>query len=199
MGPCGGRRWAGAAPQRGGCTRSRHRPEPAGPGGVAKSTGEGRRACGSGLHVEALQHLLQGFVVAVELQALAPDDPEELLLVDYAQLKSTPLWQVLDRHVRQGQPWTGDPALAGLLEQGRRYWQQLANDQELHGYFQALQGRHIASSYGGDPIKNPDSLPTGRNLYGFDPSRIPTREAWQAGQLAAQRLLDQAKAEGLAP
>lgn len=125
------------------------------------------------------------------LQALAPDDPEELLLVDYAQLKSTPLWQVLDRHVRQGQPWTGDPALAGLLEQGRRYWQQLANDQELHGYFQALQGRHIASSYGGDPIKNPDSLPTGRNLYGFDPSRIPTREAWQAGQLAAQRLLDQ--------
>lgn len=65
----------------------------------------------------------------------------------------------------------------------------------MDGYFNALQGRHVESSYGGDPIKNPDSLPTGRNLYGFDPSRIPTREAWQAGQLAAQRLLEQHRDE----
>src|SRR5690606_22278226 len=34
-------------------------------------------------------------------------------------------------------------------------------------------------------------LPTGRNLYGFDPSRIPTREAWEAGKLAAERLIEQ--------
>ena len=47
---------------------------------------------------------------------------------------------------------------------------------------------------GGDPIKNPDTLPTGRNLYGFDPSRIPTPEAWEAGKTAEQ-LLEQHKAQ----
>jgi cobalamin biosynthesis Mg chelatase CobN len=49
--------------------------------------------------------------------------------------------------------------------------------------------RHIPTSYGGDPIKNPDALPTGRNLYGFDPSRVPTKAAWQAGKQALDQLL----------
>lgn len=125
------------------------------------------------------------------LAALAPDDPEELLLVDYEQIRSTPMWTLLDSHVRQNQPWTGDPVIGELLERGRDYWQKLGNDSELDGYFGALQGRHVPSSYGGDAIKNPDSLPTGRNLYGFDPSRIPTREAWEAGKVAAERLIEQ--------
>jgi cobaltochelatase CobN len=36
-----------------------------------------------------------------------------------------------------------------------------------------LAGRHLPTSYGGDPIKNPDAYPTGRNLYGFDPRACP--------------------------
>lgn len=125
------------------------------------------------------------------LQALAPEDPEELLLVDYEQIRTTPVWTLLDRHIRQNQPWTGDAGIGELLERGGDYWQKLSNNSELEGFFHALQGRHIPSSYGGDPIKNPESLPTGRNLYGFDPSRIPTREAWEAGKVAAERLIEQ--------
>ncbi|WP_213663528.1 cobaltochelatase subunit CobN [Stutzerimonas stutzeri] len=125
------------------------------------------------------------------LAALAPEDPEELLLVDYEQIRATPMWTLLDSHIRQNQPWTGAPDIGELLERGRNYWQKLGSDSELKGYFTALQGRHVPSSYGGDPIKNPESLPTGRNVYGFDPSRIPTREAWEAGKLAAERLIEQ--------
>ncbi|MBT1120126.1 cobaltochelatase subunit CobN [Stutzerimonas nitrititolerans] len=125
------------------------------------------------------------------LAALAPEDPEELLLVDYEEIRATPVWSLLNSHIRQNQPWTGDPAIGELLERGRDYWRKLGNDNELDGYFAALQGRHVPSSYGGDPIKNAESLPTGRNLYGFDPSRIPTREAWEAGKLAAERLIEQ--------
>lgn len=128
------------------------------------------------------------------LAALAPNDPEELLLVDYEQIRSTPVWTLLDSHVRQNQAWTDDPAIGELLKRGRAYWQKLGNDSELDGFFAALNGRHAPSSYGGDPIKNPDSLPTGRNLYGFDPSRIPTREAWEAGKVAAERLIEQHRA-----
>jgi cobaltochelatase CobN len=60
----------------------------------------------------------------------------------------------------------------------------LANNEEIKGFLGALDGKHLAASYGGDPVRNPESLPTGRNLYGFDPSRVPTRQAWDTGVAA---------------
>lgn len=124
------------------------------------------------------------------LAALAPDDPQEQLVGDYQKIRETPVWQLLDKYVRKNQQWRGDAQLGALLEQGRGYWRDLSDNRELDGFFRALDGRHLATSYGGDPIKNPDSLPTGRNLYGFDPSRVPTRQAWEAGRQAAERLIE---------
>ncbi|GAO27174.1 cobaltochelatase [Alicycliphilus sp. B1] len=43
------------------------------------------------------------------------------------------------------------------------------------------------------PSKVPDAYPTGRNLYGFDPSRVPTRQAWEAGKQAAENMLAEHK------
>ena len=60
----------------------------------------------------------------------------------------------------------------------------LASNEETKGFLAALDGKHLAASYGGDPVRNPESLPTGRNLYGFDPSRVPTRQAWDIGVAA---------------
>ncbi len=77
----------------------------------------------------------------------------------------------------QGKPLDSAVLLA-LAERAQRLDATLAGNQEIEGFLAALDGRHLASSYGGDPVRNPDSLPTGRNLYGFDPGRVPTREAW---------------------
>src|SRR5690554_3304339 len=124
------------------------------------------------------------------------DNAEDFLVVDYEQLKNTPVWQWLDTYVRQGNPLKGANAtLLTLAATGKQHWKNLSNEYELEGFFTALSGRYLATSYGGDPIKNPDSLPTGRNLYGFDPSRIPTVDAWEAGKIAAERLLEQHKTE----
>jgi len=54
--------------------------------------------------------------------------------------------------------------------------------QELERLLAALQGRFVPATYGGDPIRNPESLPTGRNLTGLDPSRLPTRQAYEVAQ-----------------
>ncbi len=60
---------------------------------------------------------------------------------------------------------------------------------ELDAIAAGLAGRHVAAGPGGDPVRNPDALPTGRNLYGFDPSRMPTAATYAAGaQLAADLL-----------
>ena len=71
----------------------------------------------------------------------------------------------------------------------------LANNQELIGFLTALDGKHLAASYGGDPVRNPESLPTGRNLYGFDPSRVPTRQAWDTGVAAFDAWMAQHRKE----
>lgn len=60
----------------------------------------------------------------------------------------------------------------------------LAKNEEISGFLAALDGKHLAASYGGDPVRNPESLPTGRNLYGFDASRVPTRQAWDTAVAA---------------
>ena len=67
----------------------------------------------------------------------------------------------------------------------------LANNEEIKGFLAALDGQHLKTSYGGDPVRNPESLPTGRNLYGFDPSRVPTRQAWDTGVAAFEAWMKQ--------
>ncbi|WPM31352.1 cobaltochelatase subunit CobN [Hydrogenobacter sp. T-2] len=62
---------------------------------------------------------------------------------------------------------------------------------ETKAFFSALEGKYIPTSYGGDPIKNPDALPTGRNLYSFDPSRVPTPQAWKTAVQVNQEWLRQ--------
>ncbi|MDH5206938.1 MAG: cobaltochelatase subunit CobN, partial [Hylemonella sp.] len=78
------------------------------------------------------------------------------------------------------------PVLLALARRAQQLDAALAHNEEMAGFLAALDGRHLQASYGGDPVRNPESLPTGRNLYGFDPSRVPTREAWDAGVAAFQ-------------
>ena len=66
----------------------------------------------------------------------------------------------------------------------------------------ALDGRFIRPAPGGDLLRNPDVLPTGRNLHGFDPFALPDEAALRQGQAQAERLLVYAtepKAKGARP
>ncbi len=74
------------------------------------------------------------------------------------------------------------PALLQLAQRAQELERLLATEGEMPGLLAALEGRFLAAAYGGDPIRNPDSLPTGRNLTGLDPSRLPTRQAYAVAQ-----------------
>ncbi len=64
------------------------------------------------------------------------------------------------------------------------------NTTELKNLIKALNGEYIEPSVGGDIIRNPDALPTGRNLYQFDPLRIPTEAATERGRKAAKEIIE---------
>jgi cobaltochelatase CobN len=115
---------------------------------------------------------------------------DEALVADYDKLPATAPYQLLQRHVVHGESTQALPApLRELLEKARAWHAAIGADNELPALLNVLAGKHLATSYGGDPIKNPDAYPTGRNLYGFDPSRVPTKQAWAAGKEAAEQLI----------
>jgi cobaltochelatase CobN len=60
---------------------------------------------------------------------------------------------------------------------------------ELDALSAGLAGRYIAAGPGNDPIRNPDALPTGKEFYGFDPSRLPTTATFAAGSRLATDLV----------
>ena len=68
-------------------------------------------------------------------------------------------------------------------------------DSELNGIISSLNGEFIQPAVGGDILKNPDVLPTGRNIHGFDPFRIPSKFAVQEGSRQANQILEKAKLE----
>ena len=72
----------------------------------------------------------------------------------------------------------------------------LAVDTEVAALLQALDGRFIRPAPGGDILRTPAVLPTGRNIHGFDPFRIPSAFAVKDGAQQAQRLLDRHMADG---
>jgi len=65
----------------------------------------------------------------------------------------------------------------------------LKHDHELPALMRALSGRYIEPVPGGDLIRSPDVLPTGRNIHAFDPFRMPTAFALAEGARQADLLL----------
>lgn len=72
----------------------------------------------------------------------------------------------------------------------------LAQDHEIPALIHALDGGFVRPAPGGDMLRTPAILPTGRNLHGFDPFRIPSAFAIQDGAKQAQRLIDKHRASG---
>jgi magnesium chelatase subunit H len=72
----------------------------------------------------------------------------------------------------------------------------MAEDHEIAGILHALDGKFLRPAPGGDLLRTPAILPTGRNLHGFDPFRIPSAYAVQDGARQAERLLQRHMADG---
>jgi magnesium chelatase subunit H len=72
----------------------------------------------------------------------------------------------------------------------------LADDNETRAILHALDGGYTRPAPGGDLLRSTEVLPTGRNLHGFDPFRIPSAFAMQDGARQAERLLARHAADG---
>ncbi|MBE7219108.1 MAG: magnesium chelatase subunit H [Caulobacteraceae bacterium] len=106
----------------------------------------------------------------------------------------------------QGTEAAGRPAIEALVtgtaapegDAGReilRLDALLKTDHELPALLRALDGRFVRPAPGGDLLRTPAILPTGRNIHGFDPFRIPSAFAVGEGARQAELVLARYMAE----
>lgn len=84
-------------------------------------------------------------------------------------------------------------AIAEKSEQEPEFYQELLTEcgpEELKSLVNGLNGGYIPAASGNDPIRNPESLPTGKNFYSFDPDKVPSKEAWEQGKKAAAEIVE---------
>ena len=97
----------------------------------------------------------------------------------------------LARTTRDKSPEALD-AVRALSEMNRL----LSEEHELGALVHALDGSFVRPAPSGDLIRTPAILPTGRNLHGFDPFRIPSAFAVADGARQTNRLLERYRIDG---
>merc|ERR1719401_1596247 len=70
---------------------------------------------------------------------------------------------------------------------------QVVKDNEMGALQTGLRGQYVEPGPGGDPIRNPDVLPTGKNIHALDPQAIPTSAAVQSAAVVVERLIERQK------
>lgn len=89
-----------------------------------------------------------------------------------------------------GFPKVEEDRLAGVVKYLEFCLKQVVANNELGGIMELLNGEFLMPAPGGDPIRNPNVLPTGRNMHALDPSAIPTQAAVEVSQDVIRKLLE---------
>jgi magnesium chelatase subunit H len=104
--------------------------------------------------------------------------------------KQAPWVQALQE---SGYPDCDRDALKPLFEYLEFCLEQVCADNELGALLKALEGEYVLPGPGGDPIRNPNVLPTGKNIHALDPQSIPTLAAVKSAKIVVDRLLERQK------
>jgi magnesium chelatase subunit H len=124
-------------------------------------------------------------------QGMAADDRKTLLGLIAESNQDTNITQdQVDAIVDGVLPAGKTSADAGWISHLSEINTNLQNNEELDGIIHALDGRFVPPSPSGDLVRTPDMLPTGRNIHGFDPFRIPSQFAVKDGAVQAARILE---------
>ena len=92
--------------------------------------------------------------------------------------------------IAKGFPDVEEDRLQNLIAYLEFCLKQVVANNELGGIMELLNGEFLMPAPGGDPIRNPDVLPTGRNMHALDPSAIPTAAAVEVSEAVVRKLLE---------
>lgn len=95
------------------------------------------------------------------------------------------------RHLLDVQGNSHAAAFADILAYGESIYHRVRKTEELSSIIKALNGGYLPAKLAGDIYRNPESLPTGTNLYQFDPRSVPSPSAVVRGAEIAKATITQ--------
>ena len=98
---------------------------------------------------------------------------------------------IVGKHLSEATRLAYADAMGDVPEETRaRVLHALEQEHEIPALLHALRAGYTRPVPGGDLIRSPEILPTGRNIHAFDPFRMPTEYACRDGAKQSQLLLD---------
>ncbi|RQH25905.1 magnesium chelatase subunit H [Okeania hirsuta] len=141
--------------------------------------------------VELLQNITEATRAAVAALVKQQTDAEGRVSMvsklNFFNMKKKVPW--IEALEAAGFPDVDGEAIKPLFEYLEFCLEQVCADNELGSLLRALEGEYILPGPGGDPIRNPDVLPTGKNMHALDPQSIPTAAAVKSAKIVVDRLL----------
>lgn len=145
--------------------------------------------------VELLQDITQATRAAVSAMVQAQIDSDgrvsKVSKLNFLNLGKKEPW--LEALHNLGYTNVDSEAIKPLFDYLEFCLEQIVADNELGAMLQALDGEYVLPGPGGDPIRNPDVLPTGKNIHALDPQSIPTLAAVKSAKIVVDRLLARQK------
>ncbi len=147
--------------------------------------------------VELLQHITQtcrtAVAALVKAQADADGRVSKVSKLNFFNMGKKEPW--IEALHQAGYTKVDPEPIKPLFEYLEFCLKQIVADNELGALLKGLEGEYIIPGPGGDPIRNPDVLPTGKNIHALDPQSIPTEAAVKSAKIVVDRLLARQKAE----
>jgi magnesium chelatase subunit H len=147
--------------------------------------------------VQLLQDITQATRASVAALVQAQTDAEgrvsKVTSLNFFNMRKRTPW--IEALIDAGYCQVDSDAIKPLFEYLEFCLQQVVADNELGAMLKALEGEYVLPGPGGDPIRNPDVLPTGKNIHALDPQSIPTTAAVKSAKIVVDRLLARHRAE----
>ncbi|MEQ9368072.1 MAG: magnesium chelatase subunit H [Coleofasciculus chthonoplastes F3-SA18-01] len=147
--------------------------------------------------VQLLQDITQATRASVGALVQAQTDAEgrvsKVTSLNFFNMRKRTPW--IEALIDAGYCQVDSDAIKPLFEYLEFCLQQIVADNELGAMLKALEGEYVLPGPGGDPIRNPDVLPTGKNIHALDPQSIPTTAAVKSAKIVVDRLLARHRAE----
>ena len=141
--------------------------------------------------VELLQNITQATGAAVAALVKEQTDAEgrvsKVSQLNFINMRKKAPW--LEALIDAGYSNIDPEPVKPLFEYLEFCLEQVCADNELGALLKALEGEYVLPGPGGDPIRNPDVLPTGKNIHALDPQSIPTMAAVKSAKIVVDRLL----------
>lgn len=134
--------------------------------------------------------VLAGGIESLEIHSDAENLSHWLALsIENCSSENRPFADAVEAHLNRSMSSEELDALNETFETANRTLFLLNASGELTSLVHALDGGYILPSEQGDPVNNPNVLPTGRNYYGIESKKVPNPETWEIGKEMADEML----------